>query len=245
MTIRFTWRLMSVAMVTLVAFGGGSPGEARHLVLRFNLEEMTETADRIFLGRCVGAKQTEEAIAGGRLPVTVYSFEVERVVKGRVPRRLTFRQLGHPSGRALGKGGEITSNGRTVTPAASLHGMAGFREGDRLVLFLSPDHMGGRLTYPVGLAQGAFSVSTPDGRELVRNGLDNRGLLTAPYTGYTVRAHDARVVFPDRGEPLDASFGSAAKALARSQGALPLKTFLELVDRINAARGGAKGEVVR
>src|SRR6476660_4323988 len=70
---------------------------AHHAVLRFNLEEMTATADRIFVGRCLAVDEGEEMIAQGMMSVTRYTFEVERAVKGKLPRRITFRQLGHPA----------------------------------------------------------------------------------------------------------------------------------------------------
>jgi hypothetical protein len=248
MPTRVRRTLLCAALAAVAALGGASPGEAHAVVLRFNLEEMTETADRVFLGRCVDVRETNEEIAQGLLPVTVYAFEVEHVVKGRVPKRLEFRQLGHPSRRALGKVGEVTSNGRVVAPGDLFLGMPEFRRGDRLVLFLSRNYMGDRLTYPVGLAQGAFRVSTaPSGRELVRNDLDNAGLFTTPYAGYRVRPEGARVVFPGLDRPVAPAGGPAAKAraLARTRGALPLGAFLELVDEINAARGGEKGGIVR
>src|SRR5688500_4111175 len=79
--------------------------DAHHAVLRFNLEEMTVASDRVFVGRCIGVEETEEDIAQGSMPVTLYTFEVERAIKGHLPKQLTFRQLGHPARRALGKGG--------------------------------------------------------------------------------------------------------------------------------------------
>jgi hypothetical protein len=228
-----TW--LAVAALALAA---SPPGDAHHAVLRFNLEEMTLGADRIFVGRCVAVDETTDLIAGGRLPVTRYTFEVERALKGSVARRLTFAQLGHPARRSLGKGGEMTMHGKRVTPSTFFHGMSEYREGERAVLFLIPNYLGGKVTYPVGLYQGAFFVSTmPSGRELVRNSINNLGLFTAPYNGTAMKAADARVLFPDRDAPV-------ADALARKRGALPLAEFLDLVERIHAAHGGAPGKVV-
>ena len=110
------------------------PSSAHHAVLRFNLEELTVTADRIFVGRCVAVDETTDLVAAGRLPVTRYTFEVDRALKGSVPQRLVFAQLGHPARRASGKGGEITMHGKRVTPRTFLHGMSEYRIGDRAVL---------------------------------------------------------------------------------------------------------------
>jgi len=222
------------------------PVDAHHMVLRFNVEEMTATADRIFLGRCIDVEETEELIAQGMLPVTRYTFEVERAIKGRLPRRLTFSQLGHPAKRATGKGGEVTMHGRIVTPDTFIHGMSEYRIGDRLVLFLIPNYLGGKVTYPVGLDQGAFLVSRmPSGQELVRNGINNLDLFTARYNGTTMKLADARVIHPDREDTLQAEgLSPASEALTRKRGALPLEPFIELVEKINAAHGGKLGVVV-
>jgi hypothetical protein len=229
-----TW-LGGAALVLLVS----APGGAHHAVLRFNLEEMTLCADRIFVGRCVAVDETTDLIAQGRLPVTRYTFEVERALKGSIGRRLAFTQLGHPARRALGKGGEVVMHGNRAEPSTFFHGMSEYREGDRAVLFLIPNYLGGKVTYPVGLYQGAFSISTmPSGRELVRNSINNLGLFTAPYNGTAMKAADARVLFPDR----DAT---VAGSLARKRGALPLEEFLEVVERIHAAHGGVSGKVVQ
>jgi hypothetical protein len=220
--------------------------DAHHMVLRFNLEEMTATADRVFLGRCVGVEETEELIAQGMLPVTHYTFEVERAIKGRLPRRLTFSQLGHPAKHATGKGGEIIVHGRAVTPDTFIHGMGEYQIGERFILFLIPNYLGGKLTYPVGLDQGAFVVSRmPSGQELVRNGINNLELFTARYNGTKMKSPDAKVIYPDREVTLQAQgLSPASQALTRKRGALPLEPFIELVERINDAHGGNRGAVV-
>src|SRR5262245_9531534 len=86
--------------------------DAHHAVLRFNLEEMTLTADRVFVGRCVGIDPTRDRVGGGTLSVTRYTFDVEQVLKGELPARFTFTQLGHPERRALK--GELSSHGMGV-----------------------------------------------------------------------------------------------------------------------------------
>jgi hypothetical protein len=235
------------AVLMLVLLSLSPPAGAHHMVLRFNLEEMTETADRVFLGRCVAVDETEEMIAQGMMPVTRYTFEVERAIKGRVNRQITFRQLGHLAKPATGKGGEMTMHGRAVTRSTFIHGMSEYRVGDRLVLFLIPDYLGGKVTYPVGLYQGAFSVSRmPSGQELVRNSINNLGLFTADYNGTRMKASDAKVISPDRDDAMATAQGlsPAIKTLTRKRGALPLEPFLELLTRINTAHGKEKGVIV-
>lgn len=243
---RFLKSLGSLVVVVVFMLALYCPLDAHHMVLRFNLEEMTATADRVFLGRCVDVEETEELIAQGMLPVTRYTFDVERAIKGRLPRRLTFSQLGHPAKRASGKGGEVSIHGRAVTPDTFIHGMSEYRIGDRVVLFLIPNYLGGKVTYPVGLDQGAFVVSRmPSGQELVRNGINNLDLFTARYNGTTMKSPDARVIYPDREVTLQTQgLSPASQALTGKRGALPLEPFIELVEKINAARGGRSGVVV-
>ena len=233
--------LRSVPLALLIGLGGPLTGDPHHAVLRFNIEEMTATADRIFLGQCVAVEETEEFMAGGLLPVTRYTFEVEQAIKGQLPRRLTFRQLGHPPHRA--SKGAMAIHGMAATPSTFFHGMAEYRVGQRVVLFLIPNYLGGRVTYPVGLYQGAFLVTEmPSGQVLVRNSINNLGLHTAPYNGTSMKEQDARVIFPQRGE---AALSQFAQTLFSKRGALPLDQFLELVEQIVVTHGGgARGVIV-
>jgi hypothetical protein len=231
--------MVTLALVACAIFVSGFDTDAHHAVLRFNLEEMTVASDRVFVGRCVGVEETQEEIAQGVMPVTLYTFEVERAVKGQLPKQFTFRQLGHPARRAIGKGGEISMHGRKVSPRAFFHGMSEYEIGDRLVLFLIPDYLGGKVTYPVGLYQGAFNIAEmPSGQQLVRNSINNLGLFTSPYNGTRLRNRDARIIFPDRG-----AIAKADQSLARKRGALPLGEFVEVVEQINLSHGGERGSV--
>ena len=221
--------------------------DAHHAVLRFNLEEMTSTADRIFVGRCMTVEETEEIIARGQMPVTRYTFEVERAIKGNLPKVITVRQIGHPAHRALGKGGEMTVHGRAITPDTFIHGMSEYHIGGRMLLFLIPNYLGGKVTYPVGLYQGAFIVSRmPSGQDLARNSIGNLGLFTAAYNGTAMVAANAKFIFPERDNPLAQTQGLSvnSQALASKRGALPLDALLELVDRINTAHGAERGAIV-
>lgn len=239
--------LFASFLVGFVSLSGIFTTDAHHAVLRFNLEEMTATANRIFVGRCAAIEETEELVAQGNMPVTRYTFEVESAIKGELPKQLVFRQLGHPTHRALGKGGEMTMHGQVVTPSTFIHGMSEYKIGERMVLFLIPDYMGGKVTYPVGLYQGAFQISEmPSGQELVRNSINNLGLFTASYNGTAMTKATAKVIFPEQDNPLSSNQGLSAQSqsLADKRGALPLNSFLELVGRINEVHGGARGSIV-
>lgn len=241
--------LTSLALAAVTLLNGLGTVDAHHAVLRFNLEEMTATADRVFLGQCVEVQETEEMIAQGMMPVTVYTFEVERAIKGKVPKRMTFRQLGHQPKRSLNKGGETMSHGRAISKKTFFqHGMKEYRVGDRVVLFLIPNYLGGKVTYPVGLYQGAFFVSQmPSGQELARNSINNLGLFSANYNGYKMKASEAKVVFPDRNQPLIDVPGISIQSddLTRKRGALPLDAFLGVVEHIVEAHGSQKGVITQ
>ena len=138
-------------------------------------------------------------------------------------------------------------NGRAVSPDTFIHGMSEYHVGDRLLLFLIPDYLGGKVTYPVGLYQGAFYISRmPSGQELARNSISNLGLFTAAYNGTSMVPANAKFIFPDRDNPLAEGQGLSARsqALVTKRGALPLDSLLEIVDRINTAHGGERGAVI-
>src|SRR5262245_17216805 len=236
--------ILALAALCILSFSARI--EAHHAVLRFNLEEMTVTANRIFLGKCVAVDETDESLAGGVMPVTRYTFQVERAIKGNLPAVLTFTQLGHSAKPAKAKSGEITMHGQAVSPATFIHGMSEYQVGDRMILFLIPDYLGGKVTYPVGLDQGAFHVTTLDsGEALVRNGLNNLGLFTAPYNGTALKREGATTVFPEMEAPISAPVGPGLnpEVLAHKRGALPLGDFVQLVSHIHQSHGGQPGSV--
>ncbi len=130
-----------------------------HIVtLTYNLEQMVAAADRIFVGKVIDATEDYVSAAGGDLPVTVYTFEVEEVLSGVIEDTLTIRQIGHQSD-PFGQG------------------MPRYEVGKTVMLFLHADSQYG-LTSPVGLGQGAFQVKM-DGpvKVSVSNSRRNRGLL--------------------------------------------------------------------
>lgn len=233
--------IMAIFLATVV----GRQAAAHHAVLRFSLEEMVVTADRVFVGRSVAMSPVFEPIAQGRMAVTHYTFDVEQVLKGDLPARFTYTQLGHPPRPA--RKGQPSSHGRLVQRGIMLHGAADFAVGERLLILLAPNHMNGRLTYPIGLDQGAFVLSDDGtGETLARNNLNNLGLFTAPFNGTAANRARPSIVRPDDAEPLAAAtaISDAARGLARRRGALPLKPLLELIERIHAAHGGTRGRIV-
>jgi len=239
---------LALAVVAFAVFSGVRTIDAHHAVLRFNLEEMTVTAERIFVGRCVSVEETEEMIAQGMMPVTRYTFEVERAMKGRLPEVVTFTQLGHPAGRAVGKGGVPSKTKAPFSPTSLFHGSREYKVGERSVLFLIKEYSSGKVTRPVGLYQGIFEISRmPSGREVVRNSINNSGLFTAPYNGTRMKESDARIIFPERDFLNEdrSNVSLQSESLMSKRGALPLDEFLGFVERIVEVHGGQKGVIVK
>lgn len=222
-----------LVLVLLLAFLSQiRPAEAHHAVLRFNLEEMVATADRIFIGKCINVTEGEETIAQGLLPVTTYTFAVSKVLKGDVSKTFTFKQLGF---RPLKNGKKLNND-----PKYYIHGMNGFQVGDELMLMLIPQYMEGKLTYPVGLYQGAFFIKrSTTGRLVVRNSVNNSGLFTNPYNNYSKSSSQARIIFPDEDQVVQNSRLTQEQIdkITSRPGALPLEEFVELVTSIVATEG--------
>ncbi len=130
-------------------------------VRSLNLEEMVQRADRIFSGRCVQVRVSEDP--GTRQKATFVTFAVDRMVKGGGRYRVTIKVLGEQQGEGRHE--------------AALDGAPRYREGEEVILFLYRDSRSG-FTSPVGFGQGKFSVvRDKDGQRLAVNEFANRGLL--------------------------------------------------------------------
>jgi hypothetical protein len=104
---------------------------------RFDLQALTENAERIFHGSCIGSGSQ---VIDGR-PYTSYRFTVDETVKGTDEAEVTVRLLG----------------GEQDGQRLELVGMPTFSHGEEVVLFLTgPDRRDN--AWPVGLSQGKFRV---------------------------------------------------------------------------------------
>ncbi len=147
-----------IASLTLAILAGGylSATTLRPL----NLEDLTRKAGRIVVGRCISVEKVTHPKLG--IPVEKVTLRVERMLKGRGGRTLTFQV-------ASAAGGDLAG--------AGVAGIPRFRAGEKLLLFLYPEGRSG-LTSAVGLGQGKF-LRRPDknGKEVAVNGFGNRSLL--------------------------------------------------------------------
>lgn len=156
-------RLSRAALAALLALAAiaAVPGAAASTVRPLNLEEMTERAAQIFVGRCLAVETTLDERLG--VPVTVATFEVGVALKGGAGRTVTVRQLPAADGAA--------------SATAGIAGLPAPRPGDEVLLFLY-GATASHLTAPVGLGQGAFAiVADKTGRRLAINGFGNRHLF--------------------------------------------------------------------
>src|SRR5262245_20868074 len=137
-----------------------TPGRASQ-VRPLNLEEMTERADRIFIGRCVQVTARMDPELGQM--VTYATFAAERSGKGGVHGQVTIKLLGDQ--RAARE------------PGRSMAGVPGFERGEEVVLFLYGESRRG-LTSPVGLGHGKFMVvRDKNGQKLALNATGNESLF--------------------------------------------------------------------
>jgi hypothetical protein len=114
----------------------GSALQATTLV-RYDLEGLTHTADRVLVGTCV---ESHAELIGGQ-PYTRLVFVVGETVKGQAS---TSLEVCLPGGEYQGQ-------------RLYLAGMPRFAPGEEVVLFLTgPDRLGH--PWPVGLGQGKFRV---------------------------------------------------------------------------------------
>lgn len=107
------------------------------------VDDLTSSASRIFRGICERVDTSSVAVAGARLPMTTYTFRVSERLKGSGGARLTFHQIGTPSGGPSDLG--------------TLAGLPVYSVGHEYLLFLLPECRAG-LTSPAGAAQGAFEI---------------------------------------------------------------------------------------
>ena len=121
--------------------------------LPLNLDEITDSADRIFAGVCEKIEEIEKDPVAN-LRVVKYTFKVTEALRGVTSDEITFTQW-KPT---------------TID--------AGYVIGEKYVIFLYPNSRLG-LTSPVGYMQGKFLVEkkgSSRGVELIRNKLNNIGL---------------------------------------------------------------------
>ena len=135
-------------------------------VREVDLEGMVGSANRIFLGKVVGASTFYDNRIS--CDVTIYTMAVLEGIFGTSKgETITFRQVGNQYGR----------NNQVI-------GLPVYRKGEEVLLFLHGDSRHG-LTSPVGLHQGVFHpVGRDHGKKVYMNRSGNRNLKLESYSSY-------------------------------------------------------------
>ncbi|HWP49910.1 MAG TPA: hypothetical protein VNM22_22340 [Candidatus Limnocylindrales bacterium] len=145
-------------------------------ILPMSLVEMIDRADKIFVGICLSVQPDSIILEQTPLPVTTYTFEVIEPLKGTLPKKITFSQVGVNASSDLAISQSIP--GKPVRIPFHIPGMPTYHPGEEVLLFLSGESRIG-LTSPVGLLQGAFFARKDkiSGKKFLVNGIQNAGLM--------------------------------------------------------------------
>ena len=154
-------RWLAILGLTALLLSTAPTAEATHYPDALNLSALVDRAERIFLGEVLSRVSGADSLG---LIATVYTFRVERLLKGTSSPTVTIKQAGAP---------EAVEDPATGVVTVPIHGLPTYQPGQRYLLFLNGTSDIG-FTSPVGLGYGAFRV-LPDGRAV--NSLNNAGLL--------------------------------------------------------------------
>jgi hypothetical protein len=150
----FFFALLLVFIASLYS----SPAIAQQggMSVQLDLARMVDESENVLLGRVVDIK-AEKHPDYSNLDTVVVTLDVIEPLKGGPGRQYTFRQF--------------------VFDPRDKDAKLGYRVGEEVVLMLrQPSQF--KLTSPVGLDQGKFSVDHDgQGNRLLRNGLNNAGLF--------------------------------------------------------------------
>lgn len=144
-----------------------SPKAQATMVLSINLEQMTDIADRIFLGK---VDSVEDAFDPEGRWCQYVRFSINEIYKGdlEVGDVLKIKQVNPKKMKTLDG---------TIIKSSLFSGVPQFKEGEEVIVFLAGESRIG-FSSPVGLSQGAFRIVVDEfGTKKVVNGLGNIGLF--------------------------------------------------------------------
>lgn len=155
------------------------------MVRHMNLDDMTDSAGKIFRAKVLDMHLGKVTAGGAELPTVIYRLQVVEAIKGVANvdsdyggSIVTIQMLGSIKQRDVGNGVRYVGGFKPVM----------LDIGSEYLLFTTaPSSVG--LSTTVGLTQGAFKVQTLNKEEHVSNGMDNQGLFRGIDKGS----------FPDRG----------------------------------------------
>jgi hypothetical protein len=149
------------------------------MVTPFNIEELTQRADKVFAGTCV---KISRGVTAQNIPVVEVTFSVAEKIKGEIGETITFQQI-DPQGQRLpapapAADERIREAPQGIFSAAAIAGLPSYSVGEEAVMFLAaPGRLG--LTAPIGLTQGKLPVTTlASGEKVVTNSSLRKTALT-------------------------------------------------------------------
>ncbi len=141
-------------------------------MLQMSIEDLTERAGTIFMGRVISANPGTVEVGGAELPTMTYQFEIKDLYKGQPTLVKGEKAVFEVTMLAAGK--QSTLDNGFVR-------FSGFRDAPRInrgsdyLLFVTPQSSAG-LSMTVGLGQGAFKVFSEGGEMQAVNEFNNEGL---------------------------------------------------------------------
>ena len=169
------WR----ALLALLLLAASAPVAAT-TVLKMDLDDLADRADRIFRATVLAVEPGTVAVGGGELPTVTYRLRVDEAFKGE------FDAAGKEAAVV-----EVTVVGSLKDSSYQQGDAARFsalpkaprleRGGEYLLFTTAPSALG--LSTTVGLGQGAFKIYLDaDRQEMAVNELGNLGLFDGPVT---------------------------------------------------------------
>lgn len=161
------------------------------MVTPLNVEELTNRADKVFVGTCVNVARS---VTAQGLPIVSVTFTVTESVKGDVGSTITFQQLDPQGQRPIATppapDERVSENPQSIFSAAAIANLPQYTPGEEALLFLAaPGKLG--LTAPIGLTQGKLPVTTlASGEKVITNTALRKTALTdssLPDPGKTAR----------------------------------------------------------
>lgn len=141
-------------------------------MLQMSIEDLTERAGTIFMGRALSANPGTIEVGGAELPTMTYRFEIQNLYKGQPSLVKGERAIFEVTMLAAGK---------QTTLENGIVRFSGFRDAPRIaeggdyLLFVTPQSNAG-LSMTVGLGQGAFKIFSEGGEMQAVNEFNNEGL---------------------------------------------------------------------
>jgi hypothetical protein len=164
----FTPRMLPILTALLVVAAASLSAST---VSQFNLAEMSQRAQRIYVGTVRSATEGTIAVGGGQLAVVTYQLSVSEDLRGE-----TVLVKGEKVAELRMLGKQKTVRIGTVRSVSPLPAMPVLAVGQTYLVFTTqPSSIG--LSTTVGLGQGAFRLYGKGDSQMAVNEVNNSGLF--------------------------------------------------------------------